>query len=315
MQFDLAAIPRNTKRSLTLHGPVCWQVVVVRGRRPGKVMLAFGGVHGDEYEGPMAVHQVFKRLNPRDLTGDFVGVPICNPLAFAARQRTTPRDGKNLARCFPGRPRGSVTDRIAHVLHHQFIARCDFLIDLHSSGSRWIMPTLSGYTLGNPALDKVQHAACLQFGAPVIWASPFAPGRTISSSHQLGIPGLYTETAGQNGCQGRDVDLYANGVINVMVMLGIVPATYRTPVAKPKLVIKERGGYGNLDTSVKAKHDGLFVGRRRILARVRRGDVIGGLFHPDGRLLQTFRANRTGRLFLTRHAAPITRGDLVFQVT
>jgi predicted deacylase len=80
-------------------------------------------------------------------------------------------------------------------------------------------------------------------------------------------------------------------------------------------VIREHGGYGNLDTSVKAKHDGLFVTRCPILARVKRGDRIGELFSPDGRLLQTFRANRSGRLFLTRHASPIQRGDLVFQVT
>lgn len=315
MQFDLDAIPRGSKRSLLLSGPVRWQVVIVRGRKPGKLMLAFGGVHGDEYEGPMAVHQIFKRLNPREMSGDFIGVPICNPLAFAARQRTTPQDGKNLARCFPGKSHGTLTDRMAHVLHHQFIARCNFLIDMHSGGSRMTMATLSGYIWGDPVTDKIQLAASLRFGAPLLWASPYIPGRTLSSAYDLGIPGIYTETAGQNGCQGSDVDLYANGVINVMVMLGILPAKYGTRVVRPKLVIKDYAGHGNIDTSIKAKHNGLFVGRCPILARVRRGDLIGELFSPDGRLLQAFRANRSGRLVLTRHASPITRGDLVFQIT
>src|SRR5947207_14506179 len=90
--FDLNAIPHGGKRTLTVRGPVQWQVVVARGRRDGKTMLVFGGVHGDEYEGPIAVHQVFARLNPREMTGSFVGVPICNPLAFAAKQRTSPQD-------------------------------------------------------------------------------------------------------------------------------------------------------------------------------------------------------------------------------
>jgi predicted deacylase len=290
-------------------------VLVVRGRHDGKTLVAFGGVHGDEYEGPMAIHQLFRSLDPRSMSGNFVAVPICNPLAFAARRRTTPRDGKNLARCFPGNPRGTVTERIAYVLHHQFIARADFLIDLHSSGSSWVMPTLSGYCWGKPALDKLQRRACEVFGAPILWASPYAPGRTLSSAYDLDIPALYTETAGQNGCQGADVDLYANGVRNVMVLLRILPARYATRVRKPGLVIIERGGYGNLDTSVKARHDGLFVARRRVLDRVKRGDLIGELFHPDGRLLEQFRANRAGRLFLIRHASPIGKGDLVFQVT
>src|SRR5690349_3765084 len=109
--FDRNAIPRGAKRSLTLRGPVEWQIVVARGKQDGKAMLAFGGVHGDEYEGPLAVHQVFSRLDPREMHGSFVGVPICNPLAFAAKQRTSPQDGANLARCFPGKPRGTITQR------------------------------------------------------------------------------------------------------------------------------------------------------------------------------------------------------------
>lgn len=263
----------------------------------------------------MAIHQVFDRLRPSEMAGHFIGVPIGNPLAFAAKQRTTPQDGKNLARCFPGNPRGSITERIAHRLHHEFIARADFLIDLHSSGSRWVMPTLSGYTLGKPAIVRLQHRACLLFGAPVIWASPNAPGRTLSSAHQLGIPGIYTETAGRNGCQGTDVDLYAQGVCNIMAWLGILPSSRARRVPPPKHVIRETGGYGNLDTSVKARHEGLFVARREILAQVKRGDLIGELFSPEGRLLQTFRATRSGLLILTRHACPIAKGELVFQVT
>jgi predicted deacylase len=263
----------------------------------------------------MAIHQLFRTLDPRAMSGNFMAVPICNPLAFAAKRRTTPRDGKNLARCFPGHSSGTVTERIAHVLHHQFIARADFLVDLHSSGSSWTMPTLSGYCWGKRALDPIQREACMRFGAPVLWASPFAPGRTLSSAYDLGIPGIYTETAGQNGCQGSDVDLYSNGVRNVMVLLGILPARCATRVRKPTLVIVDRGGYGDLETSVKAQHDGLFVARRKVLDRVRRGDLIGELFHAGGKPLQQFRANRDGRLFLIRHASPTQKGDLVFQVT
>jgi predicted deacylase len=177
------------------------------------------------------------------------------------------------------------------------------------------MPTLSGYCWGKPALDPIQREACMRFGAPILWASPYAPGRTLSSAYNLGIPAIYTETAGQNGCQGSDVDLYANGVCNVMVMLGILPANYATRVKKPKLAILERGGYGNLDTAVKANHDGIFVARRKVLDRVKRGELVGELFHPDGKLLQQFRANRNGRLFLIRHASPTRQGDLVFQIT
>lgn len=315
MGFDIASLRSGTKRSFFVSHPLRTQVVAARGRRAGKTILVLGGVHGDEYEGPMAIHQVFAGLRPSEMAGNFIGVPICNPLAFAAKQRATPRDGRDLARCFPGTARGTITERIAHRLHHEFIARADFLIDLHSSGSQWVMPTLSGYTLGTPALVRLQHQACLRFGAPVIWASPNAAGRTLSSARQLGIPGIYTETAGRNGCRGADVDLYAQGVRNVMAWLRILPPSRARRVSPPQLVIRENVGYGNLDTSVKAQHHGLFVARREILSRVKRGDLIGEMFSPEGGRLETFRASRDGHLFLVRHASPVRKGDLVFQVT
>lgn len=178
VRFDIESIPLGAKRSLRLSEPVRWQVLVARGKQRGKTILVLGGVHGDEYEGPIAIHQLFRELRPAEMRGVLVAVPICNPLAFSAQQRSTPQDGKNLARCFPGKARGSVTERMAFALHHQFIAKSNFVIDLHSSGSQWVMPTLSGYTHGNPRLDRAQHAACKRFGAPIIWASTETPGRT-----------------------------------------------------------------------------------------------------------------------------------------
>ena len=72
----------------------------VTGARPGKRLVATGGVHGDEYEGPRAIYETFDELDPAEMAGEFLAVPVANPAAHWAVSRTNPEDGANLARVF-----------------------------------------------------------------------------------------------------------------------------------------------------------------------------------------------------------------------
>src|SRR5262245_27749415 len=116
-EFCLDRVPPNTKASLALdvtplptgamlHLPL----LVARGAAPGKTIVVLGGVHGDEYEGMAAVRAVFRSLDPAEMRGTFLGVPVCNPPAFAAAARASPLDGQNLARVFPGSPAGTISE-------------------------------------------------------------------------------------------------------------------------------------------------------------------------------------------------------------
>lgn len=110
-------------------------LIAIVGDRPGPVLIAAAGVHGDEYEGPRALWQIADELAPSALAGSFVALPICNPWAFAAGARATPEriDGINLARTFPGDPAGSPTPRLAAALL-LFVTRLQpaLFVDLHS---------------------------------------------------------------------------------------------------------------------------------------------------------------------------------------
>ena len=107
-------------------------------------------VHGDEFEGVAAIHELFRRLEPERLRGTLLAVPMLNLPAAVAVHRFSPVDHLNLARTFPGRPDGTITERIAYHTDRHLIARADLLVDLHSAGSRYSMPTLCGYcTLGD----------------------------------------------------------------------------------------------------------------------------------------------------------------------
>ena len=84
-------------------GSVMIPIAVLRGG-DGPTALLTGGNHGDEYEGPIALFDLARTLDPADLAGAVIIVPALNLPAFRAGTRTSPIDRGNLNRSFPGRP-------------------------------------------------------------------------------------------------------------------------------------------------------------------------------------------------------------------
>ena len=94
--ITVATLPRGCKERLKLlvlsdlGEPLVLRVLVAVGRAPGSTLLAVAGVHGNEYEGMAAVRDVFAALDPATMRGSFLAIPVANPLAYAARTRSTP---------------------------------------------------------------------------------------------------------------------------------------------------------------------------------------------------------------------------------
>ena len=198
---------------------------VATGTRPGPTLAVLAGVHGDEYEGPVAIADLLAALDPAALTGTLIAVPVANPPAFAAGTRTSPLDGLNLARTFPGRRDGSASERLACALTEEVIAIADALIDLHSGGVAYTMATLVGYCDLGDEVGRRSRALATAFGAPILWEhAEIAPGRTLSAALDLGIPCVYTEAAGGGAAPPAVVRCYTEGARRV----GTSPSTTST---------------------------------------------------------------------------------------
>ena len=79
----------------------------------GPTALLTGGSHGDEYEGPVALVELARTLDPAQVSGAVVIVPFLNYPAFRAGRRLSPVDGANMNRIFPGKADGTLTQKIA----------------------------------------------------------------------------------------------------------------------------------------------------------------------------------------------------------
>ncbi len=102
----MTAEPRVTRTTLDAGQGVALELVAVDGAVDGPTVAVFGAVHGDELEGVAASRAVARNVATALVAGRVLLVPVANPLAFATRTRTTPSDGANLARSFPGTRRG-----------------------------------------------------------------------------------------------------------------------------------------------------------------------------------------------------------------
>lgn len=283
-------------------------VMVVRGRGDGPTLLTLAGVHGDEYEPMLAVQQVFAELEPEGLTGTWVAVACCNVDAYLAASREGPADGQNLARVFPGRPDGTLTERTAHCLAQDFIRHASFMCDLHSAGRAYRMVPLAGYMLVEEALTAVQREAARVFGLDWVWGTAPNEGRSLSAAYEYRVPAIYCETMGTGGCRWVDVDAYARGLQRLMVHLGMLDGSVEPPNGQ-RLVEDPTPESGHLQVKNVTPVDGLFRAAVDVSVHVEPGDLLGQVVDLFGQVQFECRSDVAGEVIMIRHQSRVQAGD------
>ena len=317
--FELDKLPRAGKQSACLDiagradaGNWRLPLLSVIGAEDGPTLLVLAGVHGDEYEGIAAIPQVYSTIESQDLRGRLVMVLVCNIPAYEAAKRSSPIDGLNLARVFPGDIAGTITRQIAACLYQKLLTHADFLIDLHTGGIAYELPTLIGYVHDKGELGQASLEAAATFGAPVMWGHPLplAPGRSISAATSIGIPALYTEAPGGGGCDPDVVASFRDGVLNVMKHLGMISGNLNQRQLTNHLV-----GDGNLDTVIHAPVDGFFQRDVSLLEHVTFGQRIGSILDATGVELAQINADQSGVIIMLRGIPRVAAGDGIAHIT
>lgn len=294
------------RQMLSVGETVALPVLLARGANAGPTLVVSANVHGDEYEGVRAIFEVFEALDPTQMSGDLLAVPVVNPPAFWAGTRTSPVDGANLARVFPGDAKGTISQRIADAFGRAIIAQASMYVDLHSGGVKFRMPSMVGYA----APDARGRAAAEVFGAPVIWGHPtLDPGRTISFAAGLGIPWLYTEARGAGRIHPADLAMMTTGIFNLIKHLGILPGEPEPAVIEHRLY-----GDGNTDAGMSATQAGFLMTHVQILDDVRMGHCLGTLVDLVGKPLEKYYASVDGVVGLVREFPVVQAGDPLFLI-
>ena len=318
-ELDISQLPCNSKASAWLEvGPRAdggdWRLpfLYVKGAPVGPTLLVLGAVHGDEYEGVETIPEVFRRVSPDALCGTLLMVPIWNVPAYESVLRSSPSDGLNLARVFPGDPNGTITQRIAYWITQKLIKPADFVIDLHSGGVTADIPSLIGFTHSDDELGRRSRAGALAFGASVVWEHPppMPPGRTLSAATDLGVPAIYTEASGGGHARLSDVTCFTTGVINVMKHLDMLDGQ---PQIQP--VTHHLSGDGNMDSVISTPAAGYFRSEVALLDEVSAGQPLGTVRNPFGEVLAEITSENAGIVIMLRRIHRVHVGDNLAHVT
>lgn len=187
-------------------GSLMIPITVVRNG-VGPTALLTGANHGDEYEGPVALFDLAQRLRPQDVAGRVIIVPAMNYPAFRAGTRTSPIDRGNLNRSFPGRPDGTVTEKIADYFTRVLLPIADVVLDFHSGGKTLdFLPYAAAHALPDLALEERCMAAVSAFAAP--WSMRMleidAVGMYDTTTEAMGKVFLTTELGGGGTSSARN---------------------------------------------------------------------------------------------------------------
>ena len=218
-------MPTTTRRhTLTLAGLEV-PVVEVTGAGDGPRLVVLAGVHGCEYASMAAVRRWARGLEERELRGRVVAVPVLNLPAFRARTPfVVPDDGKNLNRCFPGDPAGTLADRLAYDAFTQLISGSDALVDAHTGDMVEALEPFALYDTG-PAEARARELASAYGLGYVIRQEPgpdrAVGGSTSAAAAAAGIPAIIAEAGGCGLVERAAVDAHVRGLDRILAALGM----------------------------------------------------------------------------------------------
>ncbi|MCZ6675863.1 MAG: succinylglutamate desuccinylase/aspartoacylase family protein [Candidatus Poribacteria bacterium] len=290
-----------------------FSILVARGQKDGKTLVVCAGIHGDEYEGIVAIQECFRELDPAQIRGTLIAVPIVNEPAFFAHRRESPIDEKNLASVFPGHSDGTVSEQIAYHLTHSILKHGDLFIDLHSAGTYYTLKPWVGYSVKGGRIQQIQREAAIAFGFDLIWGSAFMPGRSISGSYLYEVPTLHVEMRGSGLCRREDVEQLKHGIQRVMSYLKMLKGDFQRTLP-PYFRENDQGDEGRLQIEHLSKHDGLFLPHVSLWEHVEAGQRIGCIYSPEGDSLQVVHAEHSGRIVVLRTCPSVVQGDFLVTV-
>jgi predicted deacylase len=280
---------------------------------PGPCVAAFGGTHGDEYEGQVAVWRLMHELDPGTIRGRVILMPRLNTPACIAGTRASPKDGGNMNRAFPGDPRGALTSRIAHFVTTAVLSRADVVLDIHAAGRNGQQFALcsSFHEVSDPAQRAEMVAVASLFDTPfvMIYSSEMASGLLTDQAEAMGKVTIGGEFGHSGGVLRQGVAHAYHGIKNVLRHYAMLPGAIE-PVdpgrgRPPRLVAAT-----SLDDYVPAPISGYFEPLHDVGAAVAAGDVVGRLYDFERVAAPPLelRSPRDGYILLQPFEAPTRKG-------
>lgn len=283
-------------------------VTLLHGTRPGPVLALVAGTHGYEYAPIVAMQRLTPRLDPRELAGTVIVVHVANMPSFLRRTiYYSPVDGKNLNRVYPGRPDGTLSERIAYVITREVIDRADYLVDLHcGDGNEALRPYSYWMKGGDARVDEGSKQLALAFGLDHIVIDterPSDPNASVYCANTAitrGKPAITTETGMVGRTDEKWLQLVERGVLSLLRHLKML-------AGEPERV--ERPVWIDRYEVLRSPVTGIFYAQVEPGHTVAQGTLLGVVTDFFGNQLVEVRAPLSGVVLYVVATPPVSQGE------
>jgi len=293
-------------------GAVMIPITVIRNG-DGPTALLTGGNHGDEYEGPIVLSKLASTLKTSDVKGRVIIVPFMNYPAFRAGSRTSPIDRGNLNRAFPGKPDGTVTEKIADYFQRYLLPLADYVLDLHAGGRTLdFVPFAAVHVLSDANQQARCEAAMRAFGAPysMRMLELDSVGLFDTAVEEAGKVFVSTELGGGGTATVESVAVAERGVRGFLANSGVLTVRDDLSAESRTTVLLDMPDGSCYTTS---EHDGLLELCKDLGDNVEAGEVIARVHDMSRTGMQPieYRAKRRGLLAARHFPGLVHIGDTV----
>lgn len=278
-------------------------LVVCRGVGEGPTLWISGATHGDEPEGPYSIMLTLPRLDPCQMKGTLVAVPVMNIEAFMRGDRGDPRDtfSYDMNRIYPGKPDGYATERVAWAHYAAMKGNVDLHIAIHSGGDHSYLDT---------AIFAAETPQCLELAGAMgpewdlVNASGVGRGSPASILAEEGKGAITVELGGWCRMLTREFHevgrRLSEAYLNVMQHYDMIPG-------RPKYADKWYRGH---QIALLANASGLWVGEEIEFRKpMKKGTLLGHIYNLYGDEIEVVKAPEDGQVFGLRFRPMVRTGD------
>lgn len=303
-RITLARLPSGIEVETTLHR--------YRGARSGPTLYVQAAQHGREINGVEVLRRLHQRLDPTDLAGEIVAVPVADPLTFDRVSYTTAEAidsvNANMNRVWPGSSDGTLHERMAATLWAE-AREADAIVDLHTGSPEMLTHVV--FMAGHDGSRALAGA----FGTDLLlaerageeateeWDQRAFDGKLRVAATRAGIPTITPELAHNKQIVEESVETGLCGLLNVLRDRGLLAGD---PEANgdPVLARNHLGRVTASDSGLFRADPDLELGER-----IESGTRLGTLYDPTGYgVLQEAVADRDGILYALTKEATVTAG-------
>lgn len=286
-------------------------IVIIKGLKEGPVFTIVAGVHGFEYPPIVATQALLQEIDPNGLTGTLVVIPVASTNSFYTR---TPfrnaNDGVNLNNALPGDAKGTVTQKIAHMIRTEIIPVSEVFLDIHGGDANEDLLPFICYYNNEQQPDQTRLARELSevSGFEYIVSYPYTlkagdPAKYVfKQAVQDGKTALSIEAGKLGNVQEEAVSLVKNGVYRMLRKMGMYAYDSETEGKIARL---------NGQAYIRSPQQGIFYSDHKAGDTVSEGELVGTITDEFGKLLSEIKAPRSGTILYKIGTPPVSPQETI----